>query len=145
VGLLGRARNPLAQEDTPWDDTRPALGGVEGRRTDWIRWYPPDTPFGWGQGFPTVFSNVPAINGGRWINEFLPDAHWQMPYGVALETQMWPAAYGSDGRFQSQLSAGTPRPPTGVPVATVMFQHGQALSQLPAASLTQLAGGFGRS
>lgn len=146
MGLFRRARNPQLAEDAPWDDSRPRPGGVEGDRTDWVRWYPPDTPFGWGQGFPTNFTNVPAIMGGRWPNEFLPDQHWMMPYGVEIATHMWPAAVGSDGRFQAQLNgAGTARPTAGVPVATIMFQHGQVLANLPAASLDALAGGFGRS
>jgi len=145
VGWLTRIRNPQVAEDARWDDTRPEPGGVEGQRVDWRRWYPPDTPFGWGQGFPTTFSNVPNLNGGMWNNQFLPDAEWQRPFGVALETQLWPAAFGSDGRFQEQLTAGTPRPPTTVAVSTVMFQHGEALSRMPAASLNDLAGGFGRS
>lgn len=145
MGLFTRMRNPQVAEDAPWDDTRPEPGGVEGGRTDWVRWYPPDTPFKWGQGFPTPFTNVPAASGGLYNNQFLPGSRWQMPFGVALATQLFPAAYGSDGRFQEQLSAGTPRPPVGVAVSTVMFQHGEALSKMPAASLADLAGGFGRA
>ena len=143
---LARLRNPRLDEEAMWDDSQPAPGGVEGQKVDWERWYPPDTPFKWGQGFPTNFTNVPAIMGGRWPNEFLPDQFWTMPYGVDLAAHMWPGAVGSDGRFQAQLNGnGTAKPTAGTPTATVMYQYGQALANLPAASLAALAGGFGRS
>ena len=137
-------KNPFAREHDP---DRPAPGGIDGQVVDYVRWYPPDTPFRWGQGFNHALTNVPAINGGRWPQDarfVIPDGHWQLPWGVDAVAYLWPATVGSDGRFQKQLDlAGTPAT-TGPPMATALNEFADAVSKRTAA-ITSLAGGFARS
>ena len=135
-----RVTNPFAK---PHDPNRVAPGGIDGTRVDYVRWYPPDTPFHWGQGFNHALTNVPAINGGRWINEFLPDKNYETPFGVGLIAWMWPAAVGTDGRTQVQLGGG-PNPVAGPPVAIAMDAYAKAQAKRPG-SVADLAGGFARS
>lgn len=134
--------NPFRRKHDP---VEPRPGGIDGVRVDWVRWYPPDTPFRWGQGFQTVFSNVPAINGGRWLNQFLPDKEFEVPPAVSYGAYAFPAAAGSSGAFQAQLVGGNVRPATGITTARVMEAHAAALQRLRAAGLDVLAGGFARS
>ena len=133
------------EHGVPWDDTRPAPGGVEGVPTDYRRWYPPDTPFGWGQGFPVPFTNA-ANFGGRWPADgtWIPSSNYVYPYGVPLMSHLYPAAYGSDGRFQQQLLGVTPTP-TGEALSQLMIARGAAQASLPPAPMNNLAGAFARS
>lgn len=137
-----RLWNPFARSHDP---DRPAPGGIDGQRTDYVRWYPPDTPFHWGQGFNHAFTNVPAINGGRWINEFLPDKEFEVPAFVSTLGYLFPVASGTSGAFQAQLVGVTAKPPAGPLTAKVMDTHATALQQMPPANLSALAGGFARS
>lgn len=137
-----RTLNPFKRSHDP-DEPRP--GGIDGVRTDYVRWYPPDTPFRWGQGFNHAFTNVPAINGGRWINEFLPDKEYEVPAYVSQLGYLFPVAGGTSGAFQAQLVAGNPRQPVGTRTAQVMSAHANALQAMQPASLDALAGGFARS
>lgn len=134
-------RNPFKRDGH--DPERPAPGGIDGVPVDYVRWYPPDTPFLWGQGFEHAFTNVPAINGGRWINEFLPDSGWELPFGVLSISHMWPAIVGTDGVYQKQLNWGGSPGVAGPPMATVMEAFGKAQARI-AADISSLAGSFAR-
>jgi hypothetical protein len=136
------ARNPFWRPHNP---DRPAPGGIDGVRTDYVRWYPPDTPFHWGQGFNHPFTNVPAINGGRWINEFLPDKEYEVPAFISQLAYLFPVAGGTSGSFQAQLVGGNARPTTAQRTALLMDAHATALQQLAPAPLDSMAGGFARS
>jgi len=88
-------------------DLTPAPGGVMGRPVDYVRWYPPDTPYLWGQGFPT-----PQMMNyfSQWTKQFLPTTHFQNPPGVVTSSHMWPVGFGQSGDFQNQLNGmGTAR------------------------------------
>jgi hypothetical protein len=135
-------RNPFARGHDP---DRPAPGGIDGQRVDYVRWYPPDTPFLWGQGFNHAFTNVPAVNGGMWINQFLPDKEFEVPAYVTSLAYLFPVAGGTSGAFQAQLVGATAKPTTGPLTAQVMNAHGQALQAMQPASLDTLAGSFARS
>lgn len=138
-------RNPFAKKHDP---DRPAPGGIDGGPVDYVRWYPPDTPFRWGQGFPTPFTNVPAINGGRWPQErrfTIPDHHWEMPWGVEEIAYRWPGIVGTSGAWERQLvGSGAPQHSAGAPVATAMDAYAQAQAQRPA-DISVFAGSFARS
>ena len=120
------------------------VGGMDGQRTDYVRWYPPDTPFLWGQGFGMPFSNVAAINGGRWPQTFLPDPRYMFPYGMSQSGYMFPVVGGSSGGFQAQMVVGTPGQQMTAATAIMAEQHAAARATQPG-SLMGLAGGFGRS
>lgn len=140
--MFGRVRNPFARTHDP---DRPLPGGIDGQRVDYERWYPPDTPFHWGQGFNHAFTNVPAINGGRWINQFLPDTNFEVPAFVTQLGYLFPVASGTSGAFQAQLVGGSARPVTGLPTVKALEAHARALQQLAPAGLDTLAGGWARS
>lgn len=139
-----RVNNPFRPKLTH-DPDRPLPGGIDGQKVDYIRWYPPDTPFLWGQGFNHSFTNVPAINGGRWINQFLPDKEYEVPPFVSMQAYLFPVASGTSGSFQAQLVGGNPRPPTGQLTARVMDAHASALQAMQPAPLSAVAGSWGKT
>lgn len=136
------ARNPFAQTH---DDTAPRVGGVDGVATDWVRWYPPDTPFKWGQGFPVPYTGAAMNFGGRWLNQFLPDKEFEVPPEISYQAYAYPVAAGTSGAFQSQLGGAVAHPVTGRLTSTIMDAYGRAQQQAAPGPLEALAGSFWRS
>lgn len=122
------------------NSSRPAPGGPDGAVVDYTRWYPPDTPFGWGQNFPAPFTNIPGINGGQWRNQFLPSSFW-----TPDPLWLWPNVYGSDGSYQTQLMGGTPAKPLTAQNAQTMHAMTSAQSRVSGPDITGIAGAFSRS
>lgn len=135
-------RNPFRPRHDP---DRPAPGGIDGRLVDYVRLYPPDTPFYWGQGFNHSLTNVPAINGGQWINQFLPDKEFLVPAGVTLQAYLFPVPSGTSGAFQAQLNGATARPGVGPLTAKIMDAHATALQGMQPAPLNDVAHSWARS
>lgn len=94
------ARNPFIR---PARDTDPRPAGLDGKPVDYVRWYPPDTPFLWGQAFGIPLNDVPRLNGGQWPNQPLPGSQWEVPFGVDEIAHMFPGAVGTAGQYQEQL------------------------------------------
>lgn len=131
-------RYPTTQGNWPEDggDYRPEPGGVYGGPVDYVRWYPPDTPFLWGQGFPTPW----GLNYfSQWTQQFLPTTTYQLPIGVT--DQMFPHSFGRAGTFQTQLNGAVPVGTANSVTVDELNKHADAQV---AGSFVQAVGAFGR-
>jgi hypothetical protein len=132
-------------------DTTPEPGGVDGQVVEYryvnlTRDPLPYVPMYWGQGFPTVFSDVPMLNGGKWPNLFLPDFNFVVPSSVRPFDHLWPITFGSAGTFEKQMVGhGAPPIQTGQATAHLVNAAGAARAQLPPAPVAVWAGSFART
>lgn len=128
--------NPFIRKVVKPPDTKPLPGGVDGKPVDYVRWYPPDTPFHWGQGFP---GPVGQLYFSQWIND--PHGHAFFLNPPAVEGgrvdpyfQMFPAVSGLNYAGLQMNGGGTAQPPASLATAVTSAQRAQALADLPPAS-----------
>lgn len=130
--------DPRASGQWPDSDLRPAPGGVEGRPVDYVRWHPPDTPYLWGQGFPTPF----GLNYfSQWTRQFLPTTRLQLPANVPLDAHMYPTSFGQNGTFQNQLNGAVPQ---GTVSQSVFDRLEKSQDHRSGTSVLAAIGSFGR-